>query len=590
MLSRTFLRASRAGIRRQVSLISPLQKRYASSSSSANAKGANSIFAFLGGSLVGALTYKFAFSPGSQQPQEATPDPIVADFSSYLTSISTLSTLPLSDLESPVYASREKVEQGLTEIREIFKKNTPKGTAYDDSLCVNNTKEELDSHSDTYFNSHHALPEERPLYVVYPRSTQEVSEIMKVCHKYRIPVVPTSGRSSLEGHFIPTRGGITIDISNMNQIVKLDKTDLDITVQGGVGWEELADYLEEYNLLFSSDPGPGATISGICANNASGTNASRYGETYKNVLNLTVVLADGTVIKTKQRPRKSSAGYNLNSLFIGSEGTLGIITEATLKLHVKPVIESVIVVPFNTIEDAANSVNEILLKGMELNAIELLDDKMMQVINISGETTKKWQVSPTLFLKVGGSNQQVVNSLIQQIKGIVGNNKNLDFQFASNDDEKTELWSARKVALWSTINRGKEINDEMLLWTTDAAVPISNLPQFLKETKADIDNHGLKNSLVAHIGDGNAHSFILYLPSERDTAEKVVNNMVQRAIRLDGTCTGEHGIGFGKRDFLVEEVGELPIAVMRKIKLALDPLRILNPDKVFKIDPNEKGH
>lgn len=495
-------------------------------------------------------------------------------------SVDLKSTLPLSDLKSPQYCSEADFSLALGEIKQIFKDS-------DLSLSVTNSQETLDSHSDTYFNSHHATPEQRPKYVVFPRSTEEVSQIMKICHKYKIPVVPTSGRSSLEGHFIPTRGGICIDISSMDEILQLNQTDLDISVQGGVGWEALADYLDDYNLLWPTDPGPGANVAGCLANNALGTNASRYGEAYKNVLNLTVVLADGTIIKTKQRPRKSSAGYNLNSLFVGSEGTLGIITEATLKLYVKPAEESVIVIPFPTIVDAANAVNTLLLQGIQLNAIELLDDKMMKVINLSGETTRKWHENPTLFLKLGGTTKELVGYASKHIELIVKDHKSLDFQFATTADEKTELWSARKVALWSTINQGKLTNENIQLWTTDAAVPISNLPQFLAETKQDIDDHNLQNTLVAHIGDGNAHSFILYTPEERETAEKVVHNMVQRALKLEGTCTGEHGVGYGKRDYLVEEIGETSVSVMRKIKLALDPERILNPDKIFKIDPNE---
>lgn len=496
-------------------------------------------------------------------------------------------TLPLSDLSLPQYASDADIETAISEIKLIFVHDTPIKVV-DMALLVNNTQEELDSHSDTYFNSHHAAPDERPKYVVYPRSTEEVSEVMKVCHRYRVPVVPTSGRSSLEGHFIPTRGGISLDTLLMADIVKLNQTDLDVTVQAGVGWETLADYLDDYHLLFAVDPGPGATVAGCLANNASGTNALRYGEAYKNVLNLTVVLADGTIIKTKNRPRKLSAGYNLNSLFVGSEGTLGIITEATVKVHVKPRLELVVVVPFALIGDAANAVNDILLHGIQLNAIEMLDDKMMKVINDLGETLRRWQEHPTLFLKIGGSSDEVVHSLNEQVRSLVNNHKAKGFEHATLDEEKTELWLARKVALWSTINQGQAKDPDIQLWTTDAAVPILRLPQFLSETKADIDNAGLINTLVAHIGDGNAHLFILYRPDQRDQAETVVNNMVRRALAYEGTCTGEHGVGFGKRDYLVEEVGENLIDVMRAVKMALDPLRIMNPDKVFKIDPNEK--
>ena len=519
---------------------------------------------FTGGSVFGAYMYQL----DSEKP-------------------SVRSTLKLQDIESPEYCNDKQLEQAIEEIRHIFLKDKD----VDLSLMINNTDEDISSHSDTYFNSCHAKDNEKPKYVIYPRLTNEVSEIMKVFHKYKVPVVPTSGKSSLEGHFILTRSGVCVDLSGMDQVLELNPTDLDMRVQGGIGWETLADYLDEYNLLFPIDPGPGAAIGGICSNNASGTNASRYGECYKNILSLTVVLADGTVIKTKKRPRKSSAGYNLNSLFIGSEGTLGIITEATLRLYVKPKIERVAVVPFTSILDAAKSVSEYLLNGIQLNAIELLDDNMMSCINSSGETSRKWQENPTLFLKIGGSNDETVSSLIDQVKQISQQNNSIEFQFAQNEEETIELWSARKVALWSTINQGKLKDPTTQIWTTDAAVPISKLPQFLEETKQDIDNHNLQNTLVAHIGDGNCHSFILYKPNELSIAQQVVDNMVRRAIGFDGTCTGEHGVGMGKRDFLVEEVGDDSVDLMRNIKLHLDPLRILNPDKVFKIDPkDERGH
>ncbi|EGV66379.1 hypothetical protein CANTEDRAFT_100867 [Yamadazyma tenuis ATCC 10573] len=499
--------------------------------------------------------------------------------------LNTNSTLKLSELQPPKYANQTELNQAISEVRQVFKTSTP--DLEDESLVVNNSEEERSSHADTYFSSYHPEKHEKPQYIVYPRSTQEVSEVMKIFHKYRVPVVPISGKSSLEGHFVNTRCGVCLDISLMDNVIELNKNDLDMRVQGGVGWETLHDYLDDYNLLFPIDPGPGATISGICSNNASGTNASRYGECYKNILSLTVVLADGTIIKTKHRPRKTSAGYNLNSLFIGSEGTLGIITEATLKLYVKPKIERVAVVPFNSIQDAANAVNSFLLHGMQLNAIELLDDKMMECINKTGETTRKWTEKPTLFLKIGGPNSDVVSSLVDQVKQLSSEQNSTDFQFATSDDETTELWSARKVALWSTINQGKLVDPSIQLWTTDAAVPVSRLPQFLEETKNDIDSHGLQNTLVAHIGDGNAHSFILYKPEQRSVAEEVVDNMVRRAISYEGTCTGEHGIGLGKRQFLLEEVGEDAVDLMRNIKVHVDPLRIMNPDKIFKIDPSE---
>ncbi|KAL7665257.1 D-lactate dehydrogenase (cytochrome) [[Candida] zeylanoides] len=489
------------------------------------------------------------------------------------------STLALDRVESPQYGSPGDLERAIAAIRQIGEHEVP--------IRVTDDHEQLESHSDTYFKSHHPTPSERPKYVVYPKSTQQVAQVLRVCHQHAVPVVPISGASSLEGHFIPTRGGISIDLSGMDKVIRLNKDDLDVVVQSGVGWEDLADYLEPHGLMFGPDPGPGADIGGMCATNCSGTNAFKYGECYKNILSLTVVLADGTVVKTRQRPRKSSAGYNITSLFIGSEGTLGVITEATLRLHVKPKYESIVVVPFKRIDQAANAVNSILKSGIDMNAIELLDDKMMHCINASGQTTRKWTELPTLFLKVGGPSQQVASGVVDELRTLTARFEHQDFIFASDEEEKTELWAARKVALWSTIDQGKVDNKDIQLWTTDAAVPVSNLARFLTETKRDIDDHGLQNTLVAHIGDGNAHSFILYDPGQRQLAEEVVDNMVRRALAYEGTCTGEHGVGLGKRDFLLEEVGQAPVDLMRRIKLAIDPKRILNPDKIFRIDPNE---
>lgn len=524
---------------------------------------------FTGGSVLGAYLYE-----QDTDRKEKSKDSIEG------------STLPLNQLVPPKYASEAEIHKAVEEIRQVLKKNE------DDPLqpIIDNSKAQRDAHSDTYYNTVHPLNDDQsPNYVVFPGLTEEVSEVLKICNQYRVPVVPTSGMSSLEGHFIATRGGVAIDISRMGEIVKLNQEDLDITVQAGVGWEELDDYLSTYNLLFSLDPGPGATISGICATNASGTNASKYGECYKNILSLTVVLADGTIIKTKQRPRKSSAGYNLNSLFVGSEGTLGIITEATLRLHVRPALESVAVVPFSSIKDVATSVGQIVRAGVDLNAIEMLDTNMMKCINKSGETSRIWKEAPTLFLKMGAANQDAMNLLVNHVSQITTKNGCKDFQFATNDDEKTELWSARKVALWSTINQGKEENSDIQLWTTDAAVPISRLPEFLEQTVAELDLSGLHHTLVAHIGDGNAHSFILYSKEQHGKVEELVHNMIRRALQFEGTCTGEHGVGIGKRDFLLEEIGNSPVDLMRRIKLLLDPRRILNPDKIFRIDPNDKA-
>lgn len=491
-------------------------------------------------------------------------------------------TTKLTDLDPPTYGTLEDFQHAKDAIIAIVGEDN-----------VATSASEIDYHSDAYFNSHHALDGQKPYMVVYPKSTAEVSEIMKVCYKYSIPTIPFAGGTSLEGHYIATTGTpcITLDFAkNMNHIIELHKDDLDVVVQPGVGWEDLDDYLGERGLLFGPDPGPGALIGGMIATSCSGTNAARYGTMKESVAGLTVVLADGTIVKTKARPRKSSAGYNLTGLVIGSEGTLGIVTEATLKLNVRPREETVAVVSFDHIEEASKTVADIVQRGIQVNAAELLDDKMMSVVNASGQTSRHWIEKPTLFFKIGGNNRVVLSELVSEVRQIAKDNNSSHFEFARTKDEIEELWEARKMALWSTINQGKSKNKDIQIWTTDVAVPISKLCQVLSETKEDINKSGLTGTLVGHAGDGNFHAFLLYTPEERPIAEKLVENMVKRAVKAEGTCTGEHGVGYGKREFLLEELGHEPIDMMRRIKIALDPKRLLNPDKVFKIDPNDKEH
>lgn len=494
------------------------------------------------------------------------------------------STLPLSQLESPEYLTDpKKLEEVVTQLKKVLK---------NDSDHFSESKADLDGHSDTYFNTHHPTADQRPRIILFPSSTEDVSKIMKICHDNNVPVIPFSGGTSLEGHFMPTRGHSTVvvDVSKfMNHIVKLNQTDLDVEVQAGVPWEDLNDFLNDHGLLFGCDPGPGAQIGGCVANSCSGTNAYRYGTMKENVVNLTVVLPDGTVVKTKGRPRKSSAGYNLNGLFIGSEGTLGLVTEATVKCHVKPVLETVVVASFPTVGDAAACSSNITQEGIQLNAMELLDDEMMKLINTSGATFRTdWKVLPTMFFKVGGRNENIVNQVISELERIAKSHQASSFEFATDDDKKLELWEARKVALWSVIDAGKNINKNANIWTTDVAVPLSNFAKVIEETKEEMNKSPLINAIVGHAGDGNFHSFIVYNnDEEKKICEEIVDNMVRRAIDADGTCTGEHGVGMGKRKFLLEELGDAPVDLMRKIKLAIDPKRILNPDKIFKIDPNE---
>jgi len=325
---------------------------------------------------------------------------------------------------------------------------------------------------------------------------------MKICHERRIQITAYSGGTSLEGHFSPTRGGICIDFGRMNKILKLHKEDLDVIVQPGLGWELLNEELAEEGLFFPPDPGPGAMIGGMVGTGCSGTNAYRYGTMRDWVLSLTVVMADGTIIKTRQRPRKSSAGYDLTRMFIGSEGTLGLVTEATLKVTVKPKSQSVAVASFPTVRDAAECVARVVGEGIPIAAIEVLDDVQMRCINESGSTSRTWKEAPTLFFKFSGTPTGVKEqiSIVEKLAKAKGSKS---FEFARNAEEADELWSARKEALWSVMAKRRDDSDHV--WTTDVAVPISRLPDIIEETKDDMSKSGLLGTIVGHVGDGNFH-------------------------------------------------------------------------------------
>ena len=367
---------------------------------------------------------------------------------------------------------------------------------------VSTQEDDLETHSGSGWSSYAPLPDERPFLVIYPSTTEEVSGVVKICHQRRIPITGYSGGTSLEGHYAATRGGICIDFHRMDRILRLDKEDLDVVVQPGVQWDELNEELQKDNLLFPPDPGPGAKIGGMVGTGCSGTNAYRYGTMKDWVLSLTVVLADGTIIKTRQRPRKSSAGYDLTRTFIGSEGTLGLVTEATLKVTVKPKSESVAVSSFPTVRDAAKCVARVVGEGLPIAAVEILDDVQMKCINASGSTSREWKEAPTLFFKFAGT-QAGVKEQIGTVQKIARANGSQSFEFARNDDEATELWSARKAALWSVMGMRRDENDHV--WTTDVAVPISRLPDIIEETKDDMTKSGILAAMVGHVGDGNFH-------------------------------------------------------------------------------------
>ena len=450
---------------------------------------------------------------------------------------------------------------------------------------ISTTAADLESHSGSTWSSYPHSESDRPFCVVKPNSTEEVAEIMKVLHARRIPVVPYAGGTSLEGHFASLHRGICVDFSRMDQILKVNADDLDCVVQPALGWEALNETLSEEGLFFPPDPGPGAMIGGMVGTGCSGTNAYRYGTMRDWVVNLTVVLADGTVVKTRQRPRKSSAGYDLTRLFIGSEGTLGLVTEATLKLTAAPKNPRVAVATFNTVKDAAECVSRTVRAGIPIAAVELLDDEQMRCINLSGSTSKSWQEKPTLFFKFSGTSPGAVKESIDAVKKQASGAGSKSFQFARDEDEAAELWSARKEALWSVMAATPYPVDETRVWTTDVAVPISQLPVIVEKTKEDMKANGLVASIVGHVGDGNFHAIILYDQKRRKTAEEVVHRMVERALELEGTATGEHGVGVIKREYLEGEVGKTGVDAMRAIKKAWDPLGLLNPNKIVVTAP-----
>ncbi|UPX13821.1 D-lactate dehydrogenase (cytochrome) [Ascochyta rabiei] len=487
----------------------------------------------------------------------------------YLYGVSDASSVQLPWLKStgPQYASKHEMEKAIAELRATFGEDT-----------ISTDDEDLHRHGYSEWSSINI--DQLPVAVAYPKSTEEVSQLAQICHKYKIPMIPYSGGSSLEANFSAPFGGMSIDFTFMDQILALHADDMDVVVQPSVPWMSLNDQIKDSGLFFPVDPGPSARIGGMVGTSCSGTNAVRYGTMKEWVINLTVVLADGTIIKTRKRPRKSSAGYNLTNLFVGSEGTLGIVTEITLKLAVIPQETSVAVVTFPTIRDAAAAASKVLRAGVPVAAMEIMDDVQMGVINKAGSTNRKWKEVPTMFFKFSGTKAGVQEN-IQLVKNISQMHKSGNFEFAKTAEEGKQLWSARKESLWSMMAIRRE-GDEV--WSTDVAVPISRLPDIIEISKKEMDDLGLFASILGHIGDGNFHESIMYNskdPKERAAVEKCVHDMVHRALEMEGTCTGEHGIGLGKKASLQKELGLDTINVMRSIKGALDPYWLMNPGKIM---------
>ena len=425
-------------------------------------------------------------------------------------------------------------------------------------------------HDESHFAD--ALPDG----VVWPHSTDEVVEVVKLCHAHRVPVIPFGVGSSLEGHILATNGGISVDLSEMNRIVTIHDEDMDAVVQPGVTRKALNAALHGTGLFFPIDPGADASLGGMASTRASGTNAVRYGTMRENVLGLEVVLADGRVIRTGGRARKSSAGYDLTRLFVGAEGTLGIVTELTVRLHPLPEAISSATCAFPDVASAVRTVIQTIQLGVPVARIELLDTLTVRAVNRYSKTLLR--ESPMLFFEFHGS-PTGVEEQAQTVQELARDNGGLDFEWATRPEDRTRLWQARHDVLFACLNllpgsRGI---------TTDVCVPISRLAEAIAATQAEIDASGMIAPIVGHVGDGNFHVVILTEPDKPEqvhAAEALGRRIVERALQLDGTCTGEHGIGIGKKDFLLAEHGE-GVAVMASLKAALDPLGLMNPGKVI---------
>ena len=418
-----------------------------------------------------------------------------------------------------------------------------------------------------------------PAAVVFAESTQDVADAVKLAGQFSVPVIAFGVGTSLEGHLLAVQGGISIDVSRMNQVLAVHAEDLTATVHAGVTRKQLNEAIKGAGLFFPIDPGADATLGGMSATRASGTNAVRYGTMRENVLALEVVTADGSVIRTGTRAKKSAAGYDLTRLMVGSEGTLGVITEVTVKLYPLPEAISAAVCSFPSIEAAVRTTIEIIQLGVPIARVELIDAGTIRMVNAHSKLGLREE--PMLLMEFHGSPNSVKEQaeLVQELAGGHGGNA---FEWASTPEARTRLWTARHNAYFAAIKSRPGCR----AISTDTCVPISRLADCLLESVLEADASGLPYFLVGHVGDGNFHFGYLIDPhsaSEREIAEKLNHQLVARALRLEGTCTGEHGIGLGKMDFLLSETGGGAVAMMRAIKQALDPQNIMNPGKIFSL-------
>lgn len=448
---------------------------------------------------------------------------------------------------------------------------------FPESSVVSTDPGELYAYAQSAYSQFVGLPH---TIVVHVRSTEDVVKVVKIANRYLVPIVPYSGGTSLEGNLsAPSSGSICVDLSALDKIIAIHESDADVVCQAGVTWNHLNETLSEKGipLFFPLDPGRNATIGGMMSTGCSGTNAVRYGTARGEwILNATVVLPSGEVIKTRQRARKSSVGFDLTKLFIGAEGTLGIITEATLRLA--PVLPSTVAVAqFPDVRHATNAVCDILNHGAALQCVEIIDELTIKALNQFGTSARKWPEKVTLFFKFQGSDN-AIQETSQYVESAVVKHGATDYQLAANKQESEDIWQDRRNALFACLAYRPGCQG----WMTDVCVPVSRLPDLISAAKKDFEELGLVAPIAGHVGDGNFHALVLYADdAELALVREAVSRINHKAIELEGTCTGEHGVGTSKRNYLLTELGEGTVALMRTIKQTLDPHNLFNPGKLY---------
>jgi len=424
------------------------------------------------------------------------------------------------------------------------------------------------------------FPYALPDVVVFLKTTEEVRDVVNICRAHRVPMIPYGVGTSLEGHILAVRGGVCIDLSQMNQVLAVHESDLDAVVQAGVTRKQLNEHIKHTGLFFPVDPGADATLGGMAATRASGTNAVRYGTMRENVLSLKVVLADGRVIQTSRRAKKSAAGYDLTRLFVGSEGTLGIITEVTVRLYPVQEAMSAAVCAFDSVDGCTNTVIQTIQAGVPIARCDIVCEKTVDAINKYKKTN--YRVAPTVFFEFHGTKTSVVEQA-ETVQAIAKEHGGMDFVWATKAEERSQLWQARHDAYFACL----QMKPGVRAVSTDVCVPISRLAECVHETMDDVKDYINPVPLLGHIGDGNFHLMLMVdpdKPEQTEIAKQFNQRLVERALKMEGTCTGEHGVGLGKMGSMRMELGDDVMDLMRDIKHVFDPENLMNPGKVVPLD------